>query len=72
MLLILLGMIIGSSLSAFSLPAASSTTSGLSGLRLAPQKQSGDAPFSAPAALPSPGVTPGQPAQRGSLLNLSV
>ncbi len=73
MLLIIAAMIIGSTLTAFSLPATgpASPFSGLSGLRLTPQKPPSDTPFSAPA-LPSPSVEPGKPAQRGSLLNLSV
>ena len=47
MLLILLAMIIGSSLTAFSSPIGSSANTGLSGLRLLPQKPGNDAPFSA-------------------------
>jgi hypothetical protein len=72
MLLIILAMITGSSLTAFSLPAASSTNSSLSGLRLTPQKPSGDAPFTPSPTLSSPSLDPTKPAQRGSLLNLSV
>ncbi len=72
MLLILLAMIIGSSLSAFSLPAANSAASGLSSLRLSPQRLSGDAPFNAPSTGPLESSDPTRPLQRGSLLNLSV
>ncbi len=72
MLLILTAMIIGSTLTAFSLPAAASATTGFSGLKLTPQKPSGDAPFAAIPALSFPSAEPGKPAQRGSLLNLSV
>jgi hypothetical protein len=72
MLLILIAMIIGSSLAAFSSPIGSSASAGLSGLRLAPQKLGGDAPFAAQNALPSPNADPAKPSQRGSLINLSV
>ncbi len=65
-------MIIGSSLAAFSSPIGSSSNAGLSGLRLAPQKPGNDAPFTAPNALQSPNADPAKPAQRGSLINLSV
>jgi hypothetical protein len=71
MLLILAVMIVGSSLAAFSLPIGSSTP-GLSGLKLTPQKLGGDAPFATPPALPSPSLDSGKPAQRGSVINLSV
>jgi hypothetical protein len=72
MLLILAAMIIGSSLAAFSLPAASSATSPLSSLRLTPQRPGNDAPFSAASPLPAAGPDSGKPPQRGSLLNMSV
>lgn len=75
MSLILLGMIIGSSLAAFSSPVSSSANAGFSALRLLPQKAGGDAPFSAPNAanaLQAPAAASGRPAQRGALLNLSV
>jgi hypothetical protein len=65
-------MIIGSSLTAFSLPIGSSSASGLSGIKLTPQKPAGDAPFSAPSSLSSQSGDPGRALQRGSLLNLSV
>jgi hypothetical protein len=72
MLLILIAMIIGSSLAAFSSPIGSSSNAGLSGLRLAPQKPGGDTPFAAQNVLPAPNADPAKPAQRGSLINLSV
>jgi hypothetical protein len=65
-------MIIGSSLTAFSSPIGSSANAGLSGLRLLPQKPGNDAPFSAQSVLPAPGAASSKPAQRGSLINLSV
>jgi len=72
MLLILIAMIIGSSLAAFSSPIGSSANAGLSGLRLAPQKPGNDAPFAPQNALQAPHADPAKPAQRGSLINLSV
>jgi hypothetical protein len=65
-------MIIGSSLAAFSSPIGPSANAGFSGLRLAPQKPGNDAPFAAPNALQAPNADPAKPAQRGSLINLSV
>lgn len=71
MLLILLAMIVGSSLTAFSLPSATSAASGLSGIRITPQKPAApDTPFAAPLASPNLDTT--KPAPRGSVLNLSV
>lgn len=72
MLLILAVMIVGSSLAAFSLPIGGGSAPALSGLKLTPQKLGGDAPFVTPPALPSPSLDSGKPAQRGSLINLSV
>jgi hypothetical protein len=72
MLLILLAMITGASLTAFSSPIGASANAGLSGLRLVPQKPGNDAPFSTQNALQAPGVEAGKPAQRASLINLSV
>jgi hypothetical protein len=71
MLLILLAMITGAPLTAFSSPIGASANAGL-GLRLVPQKPGNDAPFATQNALQAPSVEPGKPAQRGSLINLSV
>ncbi len=73
MLLILVAMIVGSSLTAFSLPIGSTSGSGVSGIKVTPQTPSNDAPFSvAPSSPALPSQGPQQGAQRGSLVNLSV
>jgi hypothetical protein len=70
MLLIILAMIVGSTLSAFSLPSA--TASSFSGIRLAPQKPAAQTPFIPPPSVTAPSVETGKNVPRGSLLNISV